>query len=144
MPFSPLNSGFLSLILATYPKMQSQNTPSPQNKIEMKSTNLIFILLLLRFWVFLLLQSSVFAFCLYSSCLFGFCHWYPKRQNQKKSKASLRAFPTKSVNFCTIWRMNSNFYLYLSTFSNTLSNRLSISFSISFKYYFFIHYLLFF
>ena len=59
----------------------------------MKSTNLIFILLLLRFRVFLVLQSSVFAFCIYSSCLFGVCHWYPKRQNQKKSKASLSAFP---------------------------------------------------
>ena len=70
MPFSPLNSGFLSLILATNPKMQSQNTPSPQNKIETKSTNLIFTLLLLRFPVFLLLQSSVFSFGVYTSCLF--------------------------------------------------------------------------
>ena len=70
MPFSPLNSGFLSPILATNSKMQSQNTPSPQNKIEMKSTNLIFTLLLLRFPVFLLLQSSVFSFGVYTSCLF--------------------------------------------------------------------------
>ena len=69
MPFSPLNSGFLSLIFTTNPKMQSQNTPSPQNKIVMKSTNLIFTLLLLRFPVFLL-QYSVFSFCIYSSCLF--------------------------------------------------------------------------
>ena len=52
-----------------------------------------------------------------------------------------RAFPTESSNFCTVWRMNSDFYLYLPIFSNTLYNRLSISFSISFKYYFFIHYL---
>ena len=49
-----------------------------------------------------------------------------------------------SANFCTVWRMNNNFYLYLPTFLNTLFNRLFISFSISFKYYFFIHYLLFF
>ena len=52
----------------------SQNTPSPspQNKIEMKRTSLIFTLLLLRFpAVFILLQSSVFSFCVYSSCFFG-------------------------------------------------------------------------
>ena len=70
--------------------MQSQNTPSPQNKIEMKSTNLIFTLHLLRFPVFLL-QSSVFAsaFALLACLGFPFfsCHLYPKRQNQKKSKA---------------------------------------------------------
>ena len=54
--------------------------------------------------------------------------------------AQIRASLTESVNFCTIWRMNSDFYLYLLIFSNTLSNRLSISF----KYYFFIHYLFFF
>ena len=33
--------------------------------------------------------------------------------------------------------MNSDFYLYLPTFSNTHSNRFSILCSISFKYYFF-------
>ena len=46
---------------------------------------------------------------------------------------NVRASPADSSNFCTVWRMNSDFYLYLSTFSNTPSNR----FSISFKYYFF-------
>ena len=56
----------------------------------------------------------------------------------------LRASPATSSNFCTVWRMNSDFYLYLSAFSNTLSNRFSIPFSVSFKYYFFIHYLFFF
>ena len=53
---------------------------------------------------------------------------------------TLRTSPADSANFCTVWRMNNDFYLYLATFSNILSNRLSISF----KYYFFIHYLLFF
>ena len=46
----------------------------------------------------------------------------------------VRAFLVESVNFCTVWRMNNNFYLYLPTFSDTLSNRLFILF----KYYFFI------
>ena len=46
----------------------------------------------------------------------------------------VRAFLVESVNFCTVWRMNNDFYLYLPTFSDTLSNRLSILF----KYYFFI------
>ena len=54
------------------------------------------------------------------------------------------ASPAESTNFYTIWRMNSDFYLYLPTFSNTLFNRLFISFSISFKYYFYIYYLFFF
>ena len=49
----------------------------------------------------------------------------------------LRAFLTDSSNFCTVWRMNSNFYLYLPTFLNTHFNRFSILFSILFKYYFF-------
>ena len=40
--------------------------------------------------------------------------------------------------------MNSDFYLYLPTFSNTLSKRFSITFSILFKYYLFINYLFFF
>ena len=52
----------------------------------------------------------------------------------------IRASPAELANFCTVWRMNSDFYLYLSTFSNTLFNRLSISF----KYYLFIHYYYFF
>ena len=56
----------------------------------------------------------------------------------------IRASATYSSNFCTVWRINSGFYLYLPTFSNTFSNRFSIPFSISFKYYFFIHYLFFF
>ena len=56
----------------------------------------------------------------------------------------LRASLAGSARFSTGWKMNSDCYLYLPTFSNALSNRLSISFSISFKYYFFIHYLLFF
>ena len=43
----------------------------------------------------------------------------------------IRASPAKSVNFYIILKMNSDFYLYLPTFSNTLSNKLSISF----KYY---------
>ena len=51
-----------------------------------------------------------------------------------------RAFLAESTIFCTVLRMNSDFYFYLPSFLNTLSNR----FSISFKYYFFIHYLLFF
>ena len=55
----------------------------------------------------------------------------------------IRASLAESANFCTVQRMNSDFYLYLPTFSNILSNRLSISFSISFKYYFFIHYFFF-
>ena len=75
--------------------MQSQNTPSPQNKIEMKSTNLIFTLHLLRFPVFLLLQSSVFAFCVCSSCLFGVFFFLlslvPKAAKPKEIK-SLRSF----------------------------------------------------
>ena len=74
--------------------MQSQNTPSPQNKIEMKSTNLIFTLHLLRFPVFLL-QSSVFAFCVCSSCLFGvsflLLSLVPKAARPKEIK-SLRPF----------------------------------------------------
>ena len=58
----------------------------------------------------------------------------------------VRASPANLSNFCTVWRMNSNFY-FLSThfFKYTLiSNRFSIPFSILFKYYFFIHYLFFF
>ena len=57
--------------------------------------------------------------------------------HESKISIYLRAFPTDSSNFCTVWRMNSDFYLYLPTFSNTHFNRFSISFSISFKYYFF-------
>ena len=52
----------------------------------------------------------------------------------------LRVFPANSSNFCIVQRMNSDFYLYLPTFSNTISNK----FSISFNYYFFIHCLFFF
>ena len=66
-----------------------------------------------------------------------------KLKNKNKNEHSydeFRASPTKLVNFCTVWRMNSDFHLYLSTFSNILCNRLFISF----KYYLFIHYLLFF
>ena len=37
--------------------------------------------------------------------------------------SNLRASPANSSNFCTIWRMNIDFYLYLPTFSNTLSNK---------------------
>ena len=74
MPFSPLNSGFFISHPHHKSENASQNTPSPspQNKMEMKRTNLIFTLLLLRFpAVFFLLQSSVFSFCVYSSCFFG-------------------------------------------------------------------------
>ena len=80
VPFSLLNFVFLSLILTTNPKMQSQNTLSPQNKKEMKSTNLIFT------------PSSTFSnfsfFCVYSSFAslvfpFFFCHWCPKPKEIK-------------------------------------------------------------
>ena len=74
MPFSPLNSGFFISHPHHKSENASQNTPSPspQNKMEMKRTNLIFTLLLLRFpAVFFLLQSSVFSLCVYSSCFFG-------------------------------------------------------------------------
>ena len=54
----------------------------------------------------------------------------------------LRASPAESTNFYTVWKINSDFYFYLTTFSNTLSNKLFISLFISFKYYLFIHYLL--
>ena len=72
---SLLNSAFLSLILATNPKMQFQNTPNPQNKIGMKSTNRILPCFLC---VFLLLHSFVFSFCVYSSSS------VTGTQNQKK------------------------------------------------------------
>ena len=49
------------------------------------------------------------------------------------SKCTKSIFSGRITNFYTIWRMDSDFYLYLSTFSNILFNRLSISF----KYYFF-------
>ena len=52
---------------------------------------------------------------------------------------TLIASLTNSSNFCIVWRMNSDFYLQLPTFSNTLFNRFSIPFFIPFKYYFFIH-----
>ena len=55
------------------------------------------------------------------------------------SFSPFRASPAASLNFCTVERVNSSFYLCLLTFSNTLSNRLSIIFSISFKYHFFNH-----
>ena len=83
----------------------------------------------------------------------GFCssrrrsfgtHWFDLIELPKFWCGGVRESPTESVNFCIIWRMNNDFYLYLQTFSNTLSNKLFISFSISYKYYFFIHYLFFF
>ena len=58
----------------------------------------------------------------------------------KEVTSKLRASSVKSPNFCTIWRMNSNFYLLATHFFKYTSNR----FSISFKYYFFINYLFFF
>ena len=54
-----------------------------------------------------------------------------------------RASPAESPNFCTIWRIYSDFYLLVTYFFKYTSNRFSIPFSISFKYYFFIHYLFF-
>ena len=53
----------------------------------------------------------------------------------------LRASPAEFPNFCTIWRMNSIFYLLVINFFKYTFNRFSIPFFISFKYYFFIHYL---
>ena len=70
--------------------------------------------------------------------------WFDLIELPKFWCGGVRESPTESVNFCIIWRMNNDFYLYLQTFSNTLSNKLFISFSISYKYYFFIHYLFFF
>ena len=53
----------------------------------------------------------------------------------------LRASSVEFPNFCTIWRMNSIFYLLVINFFKYTFNRFSIPFFISFKYYFFIHYL---
>ena len=83
VPFSLLNFVFLSLILTTNPKMHSQNTLSPQNKKEMKSTNLIFTTYGFSNFSFLL-HSSAFILLLLlwrflSSSVAG-------AQNQKKSK----------------------------------------------------------
>ena len=64
--------------------------------------------------------------------------------SQQRGIERIRASPIASSNFCTVWKVNSSFYLCLLTFSNIFSNRLSIIFSISFKYYFFIHSLFFF
>ena len=63
----------------------------------------------------------------------------PHRWNWGKTKSLVRVSPTDSSNFCTIWGMNSNFYILTATFSNTLSYRFFVLFSISFKYYFFFH-----
>ena len=57
--------------------------------------------------------------------------------------SSLRASPITSLNFYTVWRMNSCIYLlpiyiFKYTFQQTLYH-----FSISFKYYFFIPFLIF-
>ena len=56
---------------------------------------------------------------------------------------TIRASPVVSLNFCTVWKMNSDIFLlpthfFKFDFTDTLSNRLSILFSISLKYYFFI------
>ena len=100
--------------------MQSQNTPSPQNKIEMKSTNLIFTLHLLRFPVFLLLQSFVFAFYVYSSCLFGvsflLLSLVPKAAKPREIKSQLKIVSNILGKFLYVWRMNSNFYLLTTNF----------------------------
>ena len=56
----------------------------------------------------------------------------------------LRASPAEFPNFCTIWRMNSDFYFLTTHFFKYTFNRFSITFFISFKYYFFINYLFFF
>ena len=55
--------------------------------------------------------------------------WVPHNTN-------VRASPVDSPNFCTVWRMNSDFYILVTYFF--------YPFSISFKYYFFIHSLFFF
>ena len=99
--------------------MQSQNTPSPQNKIEMKSTNLIFTLHLLRFPVFLL-QSSGFAFWVYSSCLFRvsflLLSLVPKATKPREIKSQLKIVSNILGKFLYIWRMNCNFYLLTTNF----------------------------
>ena len=56
----------------------------------------------------------------------------------------VRTSPAASLNFCTVWWVNSDIYLYLPTFWNTLSNRLSI-FSpphLNIIYLFFLYYFL--
>ena len=55
----------------------------------------------------------------------------------------LRAFPVNSLNFCTVQRMNNDFYLLVIYFFKYTFQQIFYLFSISFKYYFFILFLFF-
>ena len=78
---------------------------------------------------------------------------YLKRFVIKKKKKSARnlniymhygASPATSSNFCTIWRVNSSFYLLSTYFFKYIFQQIIYPFSILFKYYFFILFLIFF
>ena len=91
VPFSLLSFVFLSLILTTNPKMQSQNTPSPRNKKEMKSTNLIFTpsYVFSNFSFFFVLLRSFFF------CFFGISFLLMVHKTKRNYKSKIFSFPIK-------------------------------------------------